>query len=523
MPKTRKSLPPPPLWKSPLGFESTMKTNKKTKKNKISNIENERQLVKQLHKTFAPRTVKPCDDFYSYINYTWLRNTRVEKDQKYIVQVDDFRLSQDRVFRQLEDIIKRRLHDGPHDAFHKRLHSFYLSILSMNPVSHSRQLAQQSVAQVDELLHKTPWDILAFFTSNEASTAHSPLSFSIQPDEKEPTINRCNLSPHQFFVIDPDLYEEETRKTGKTGKGNKKEREITRLKNNFLRYVQTVFDISLPKGHGFRAEDVLEAEREMNRAMGKCAEKRTLDKQGNKIPDVGEEYYNRVFAAEALPKYGFDWEAYTRDLGFHSPPPFFIVGDLQTFACLTDLLVERYTHWRTYWVFLLLRKIVRFTGEWHHLPYEFYGKIERGQEQIEASHVFVANYMSLPFNSFLTKEYVNRYEDPRIIQYVQSMCDDMKIVFRRLLERCDWMSQKTKTYAYKKLDHFRFILGHPPDVMAEDPELDYTPTSLFEHGNDFCVETSPMSVAGGKTTAGLPRDGLDRISGENGGVPGLHC
>ena len=35
--------------------------------------------------------------------------------------------------------------------------------------------------------------------------------------------------------------------------------------------------------------------------------------------------------------------------------------------------------WRTYWLWIKLRKVVRMTSKWEKIPFEFYGKFERGQ------------------------------------------------------------------------------------------------------------------------------------------------
>jgi predicted metalloendopeptidase len=439
--------------------------------------------VRELHHSFAPGRMKAQDDFYTYVNYRWLKDKTVDKSQKYIVQVDEFRLSQDRVYHQLEEIVKDRLRDGPHDAFHTRLSNFYHSVLAMTPESHAKKLCQKALQTLDQKLQQgNPWEMLAFFNQNEISSPHAPFSFQIIPDDKDPQTNRCNLAPHEFFLIDTTVYEQEAEEAEEEAREvirreSKEDRKVrryrTHLKNEFIQYVQRVFDTSLGKGHGFHAADVFMIEVEMFKAL-KRSEK-------GKFP-ISEDYYNRVPGHQALSLYGFDWDTYTRALGFKTPPPFFITGDLNIFAEFSKLLTERWKSWRTYWVFLWLRKIARFTKEWHHLPYEFYGKTERGQQEIEATHVFVANFLSLPFNSFFTREYVKRYENPEVIRYVQTMCDDMKIVFRRLLERCDWMSPSTKAYAYKKLDHFKIVLGHPPNVAASDPELDYPASNtLYEN------------------------------------------
>ena len=50
-----------------------------------------KEFVKELLSKFAPNSIKPENDFYDYINYQWLQNVSVEKQQDYIVQIDDFR------------------------------------------------------------------------------------------------------------------------------------------------------------------------------------------------------------------------------------------------------------------------------------------------------------------------------------------------------------------------------------------------------------------------------------------------
>ena len=65
----------------------------------------EKNTVKKLRKAIAPSHIKPQDDFYSYINYKWLQEKHLNESQTYIVQVDDFRLIQDKVYKELIEII----------------------------------------------------------------------------------------------------------------------------------------------------------------------------------------------------------------------------------------------------------------------------------------------------------------------------------------------------------------------------------------------------------------------------------
>jgi putative endopeptidase len=158
------------------------------------------------------------------------------------------------------------------------------------------------------------------------------------------------------------------------------------------------------------------------------------------------------------------------------------VSSLNYLKCGSKLFVDNWKtpKWRTYWIYLLFRRLIRITKDWENLSYDFFGKFERGQEEINHSDaVSSALYMTIPFNSFLTKEYVKKFENPHAMEYAKTICNGLKIVFKRILKRNKWMQPSTKKYALKKLDHFNFIFGKPENIM-EDPNLTYE-TELYDN------------------------------------------
>ena len=56
----------------------------------------ERQIIQNLQKAVNPKNVKPNEDYYSYINDRWISELEISEEEKYIVQLDDFRLTQHR-------------------------------------------------------------------------------------------------------------------------------------------------------------------------------------------------------------------------------------------------------------------------------------------------------------------------------------------------------------------------------------------------------------------------------------------
>ena len=330
----------------------------------------------------------------------------------------------------------------------------------MNPKPYSKKLAFESVKTIEKLIEKNnPWEMLAYFNKDEMIAYNSPFVWNLNPDDKNTKIYRCYITPHQFELADLNVYYDD----GSEVAYKKKYRE------EYKKFIKRVFNILLGKNN-YNPQDVLDVEIDIFNALG-CVDVK---------PE--EESYNKVYADEAFTKYGFDWKEFSKQLGFKTTPKFIITTSLNYLKCGTDLFIKNWNteKWKTYWLFILFKKLVRITRGWEDIMYDFKGKFERGQEKINKSDAVSASlYMSIPFNTFLTNEYVKKYENPQAMEYVKTMCNDLKVVFKRILTRNTWLQPSTKKYALKKLEHFNFVYGKPQG-LREDPDLEYG-TLLYDN------------------------------------------
>jgi len=427
---------------------------------KISSAKKKKHFVKQLLSQFAPHSIKPKDNFYDYINYQWLKDVTVEEQQKYIVQVDNFRLTQDKVYRQLDEIILEYIKSHK-NKLSQNLNNYRKSVIEMNPKSYSRKLAFESVQTIESLFKENnPWKLLAFFNSDEMICNSAPFVWSLNPDEKNTKIYRSYVTPHQFELVDISVYYDDG-----TDVEYKKQYRYEYKKN-----VKQIFNILLGKNN-YNPQDIFDVEVELFNTFG-CTEIKTDE-------DI---LYNKVHKDESLKKYGFDWNEFSKQLGYHKTPDFYITSNLNFLKCSSKLFLDNWKSdkWKTYWTYILLKRLVRITRGWEDIIYNFKGKFERGQESINNSDAVSASlYMSVPFNTFLTNEYVKKYENPQYMEYVKILCEDLKIVFKRILMRNSWLQPSTKQYALKKLEHFNFVYGKPED-LREDPDLNYG-TLLYDN------------------------------------------
>ena len=436
-------------------FETEYQKN--FKNNKLYNI-SYKNFTNMLISKFAPSSLKPENDYYSYINYKWLQDVDVNKQQKYIVQIDDFRLTQDKVYHELDDIMLDYMkHNNTKLA--KIMKNFYYSVINMNSIKDSKLRCKETIHIIDGLVKSNnPWKMLAYVNKYSFLNYLCPFSFMISPDDKQSTIFISYIHPHQFFMLDLNVYYDDG-----TNVAYKKH-----YRNTFKNFCKNLFDLCLGKGHGYNTDDIYDVEVEIFNVLG-CQDVTTKEKS-----------YNRVNKKEAKQKYGFDWEEFSMQLGFKEIPDFFITSSLNYLKCGTELYLKNWNSqkWRSYWLYIYLQFICRVTRKWEKLYYGFFGKFERGQIAInETNAVSSALYMSVPFNSFLSEKYVEKYADPTKIEFVRVLCNDLKKVFYRIMSNNTWLSPSTKKYALYKLSKLNFTIGYP-EITRDDPLLDYT-NSLY--------------------------------------------
>ena len=434
---------------------------KKNKMDIVSSSYNlQKQVISDLKKAVNKTKIMPYDDFYSYINDRWIDEYDLEEEKKYIIQVDDFRIIQDKVFRELIEIIENFISNPSTKDCKKAqcIKKAYKSFKSFNTDNHVKILAKTMLEYIDELRKDKSnlWERLGVINRNEITNWGCPFILNITTDEKNPEFYKCYLYPPKLTIIDINVYFDLDTDTDKEKKYKKNYRA------KYFNYLDNMFKICFGENHGFNVKDVYETEVEIVYAMG-CQEiKQTNDD------------YNLITKEEALKKYNFDWEKFCRSVGFTDIPDSFVTKSVNYLLCGTKLLIEKWNspQWRTFWIYLYIRQMCRWNKKGAINYYEFEGDFVRGQEIIIPTNLKTIFPMGLCFNTFLTNEYVTRYNNIHAINYIKTMLEDLRLVFIRIIKRNKWLQPKTKQKALLKLNNFKLNVGSP-EILIEDPLLDY--------------------------------------------------
>jgi putative endopeptidase len=447
-------------------FEKEYEKELKEKGVQTKDIENE--LVKMFNTPFSPETIKPQDDYYSYINYSWLeeKSKELEKEKKYYVQVDSFRVTQEKVYYELMEIVKNFIKNN-NSPFGKAVKKVYHSLLNLDEGC-AKRYASNKTQLIDTAIKKNDfYGLLALFNGNELISWGSPINWTVMTDEKHPNLYRSNISSPQLTIYDYEIYIDNNTDDQDT----KNYKHL--FKRKYLNYIDEMFDAVLGKGHGLKSTDVLECEYDMLTAMG-CS----------KVKNDNLDGYNILTGEKALSEYGFDWTQFTKKLGYTNVPETFICNSTNYLKCIMETLIVgdnwKSDKWRTYYLYIVYRQVIRFHKSWKKIYFDFHGKFVLGQPVQWPDEIYPVFGLSLAFNTFLTNQYIKNNYNQHKIDYVKNMAEDLLTVYKRIIKRNTWLSPKTKQYALKKLEHIKLLVGQP-ESLREDPILDYSETDAYNN------------------------------------------
>jgi len=422
----------------------------------ITKSQLEQNIINQIE-LGAKSPLRPQDDFYSLVNKVWVEDVKLTKEQKYIIQVDNFRLVQYKVYKELIEIIEDYIKNEKNELS-RELNNLYTSFNKSFSKEAFTHYCKKYITELDELRKdkNNLWKLMAFINKNEITRIGAPFVCVNQPDEKNSKFFSPYISIPELSLIDPIVYIND----GKNVKYKNK------VKSKYFNYIRKLSNVELEDktiNNKIVPNDVFDIEFNLLVSMG-C----------ESIKKEAPDHYNKITGDEAKKKYNFDWNTYARELGYKTPTHFFVTSNLNYLKCASDLLLSEWNteKWRSYWIYLFMKQITRSYEPTNFLYFDFFSKFLRGQQELPNLSIAGIPYVSLAFNTFLTNKYIEKYQDEEKLNYLSNMAHDLLVVFKRTLRNNTWLSPKTKKKALLKLENLKFIIGSSK-IMSKDPVLQF--------------------------------------------------
>ena len=451
---------------------------------------NGKNLIQLFKIPFTPSKIKLKDDYYTYINYQWIsQQTKISKTvTKFYTQIDSFRIVQEQVYYQLIDIVKGYIKTN-NSKKATEIKNLYLSMLNLDEKT-AEDHVKNEVQMIDTMIKEDNlYKLLAIINGSELISWACPISWKILPDDKDSNIYRNYIDPPELSAYDYDLYIEDT-------KDDVERKQYKKLfKKTFLSYVKQMFEVCLGKDNKLNPDDVWEVEYNLLIAMG-CT----------KVKKEDPDYYNKVCKNDSLEKYEFDWEAFAKYLGFKRTPEYFICSNLNYLKCGMEILKKNWKTpaWRTYFIYIYLKQIIRFHKKWRFIYFNFNEKFVEGKQVPMPNEIYPIFGLSICFNTFLSNEYITNNNRQREIDYVNILGKDLLTVFKRIIHENTWLTPKTKKYALLKLEHLKMDVGSP-ELLREDPLLNYSSKDIYGNLKKLMVwKTNEYLLLEGHKTIDIP-------------------
>ena len=251
------------------------------------------------------KLINPSNDFFSYVNQTWIRSKKLSQSQKYIIQIDNFRLAQDAVYNQLINIVNDSSTPAPVKDLYASLKTHMSSSSVLHHVHNYIHFLDKCIAE-DNL-----WKLLAYLNTNEMTRYACPVSWDVSPDEKNSKMFITHITYPELSLYDYRYYLQDKHDNDKSNKSNKsdsgskhtrmnknkklyrhrrKQNKTRRNKNieykrnvltKFVTYVDRIFN-ALGLGSELNGTDVLQIEKSIIRNMACYIEPEPETKNGKK-------------------------------------------------------------------------------------------------------------------------------------------------------------------------------------------------------------------------------------------------
>jgi predicted metalloendopeptidase len=388
---------------------------------------------------FMDKKVKPTDDFFRYVNGTWLDNTQIPNDKTRWGSFDELRQKTDTdALTILKEATKNPIYKSNTDQ--GKAINLYKSI--MDTVARNKQgitplkpylakiNAVKNVADLQALLiQMAPQGGLGFF------------GVGIGVDAKNSNRNVINVGPGSVGLPDRDYYVSED-----ADSKEKRAKYVLHL----TKMLQLIGE--KPAEAQANADKILAFETTMSKPRFDRVERRDRRKSYNPMT---------VNDLQKLTP-SINWDSYLSQIGLPKTDSLIVSQPKYLIALETILKENKVDDWKAYMRWTLLNKSAsQLSTQLEKANWEFYGKTLTGavkQRPLEERALQVINGS---IGEALGKLYVEKMFPAEAKAKAEKMIKNVFLAFENRINNLAWMSQETKKSAIAKLNKSRVKIGYP--------------------------------------------------------------
>lgn len=380
--------------------------------------------------------VRPQDDFFRYVNGTWMEKTEIPADKS---NYGAFNALADKAEADLRAIIEEAAASNAEPGSDmQKIGDYYRAFMDEETIEKlGAKPVEPFLASIDAL--ETHDDVMEKMAEYMGLGIRIPMYQYVGADAKNSTQYAFVLWQGGLGLPDRDYYLSDDAKFAGFRDA----------------YVAHIADMLGKVGHpnpDEAAQRILALEAKFAEAHWTRVENRDDNKT-----------YNKVAVAE-LNDYapGFDWAAFLEKAGAGAATDV-IVSQPSYFRAFAKMFAETPVEtWKDYLRFSTLSSFAPLlSSEFVDANFDFYGKTLRGIQENRPRWKRGVSSVEGALGEVLGHIYVERHFSPEAKARMEELVDNLLQTFDASIDELDWMGEETKKAAHEKLSKFTVKIGYP--------------------------------------------------------------
>ena len=437
-----------------------------------------------INPAWMDKTVAPGDDFFSYADGTWFKNTQIPADRS---SVGGFWIADQEREKNTRALFDEILKSNPTSGTDGMIANYYNAYVNTDAIDRAGIApakgdldAINAIADKHQLSAAIGGNLRADTDPLNATNFETENLFGIfvsqglaTPGEQLPYLMQGGLGmPERDYYLSADPKMEE-------------------LRTKYKAYVQTILQAAGyadPAGAAGRIMD-------LETKIAKAHEERKISEDFAK----GAQVWTRAQLEQKAP--GIDWAALLNAAGLGQAQKF----DAYHFASIPGLSAlvgsEPLQNWKDWLTFHTLNQRSNVLPKaFRDAHFAFYGTALQGTPQQRPRDKQALNATSNALQDAVGKAYVDKYFPASSKTQIQAMVTNIKAAFARRVKAIGWMSPATKQEALKKVEQIVVGVGYPDSwrdysglqIVGNNAYANQKNAGLWEYRHQIAKIGKPM-------------------------------
>jgi putative endopeptidase len=396
--------------------------------------------------TGMDHSIKPGDDFFSYVNGTWVKSTQIPADRSSTGPTQDLEeLTEQRTAALIRNMAKTHPAAGSNE---RKIADYYAAFMDEADIE-KRGLAplKSELDQIDAI--KTRDDLARVLGSEQRADVDPINATNFQTENlfglfvtqalEDPAHNMAYLLQGGLGMPSRDYY-------------LSKDAEMARYRAKYQTYVASLLKLAGTPGADAQSKAIIELETKIAQAQENLVDSEDVHKANN--------VWSTIDFAQKAP--GLNWPVYFKAAGLDGQARIDVWQPVGITGIAALVGSESLDTWKQLLRYHALDKAAPLLPRaYAELNFDFYGTTLEGTPKQSDRWKRAVNAASFDLGDAVGQVYVKQYFPPSSKAKVQAMVKNLLATFDERIDTLAWMTPATRTQAKEKISTLRVGVGYP--------------------------------------------------------------